>query len=69
LTIVTAIKHELPDIDLTLPMPPPSPSDDALFPPEFDFLVEQTPPRKRDMSVQAQAVDEYFLPPSSPESR
>ena len=71
LTIVTAVKQELPDIDLTLPMPPPSPTDDPLLllgPPEFDFLVEQTPPRKREMSVQAQAVDEYFLPPSSPES-
>ena len=71
LTIVTAVKQELPDIDLTLPMPPPSPSDDPLLlsgPLEFDFLSEPTPPRKREMSVQVQAIDEDVLPPSSPES-
>ena len=48
LTIVTAVKQELPDhIDLTLPMPPPSPSDDPLLlsgPSEFDFLSEPTTP-------------------------
>ena len=69
LTIVTAVKQELPDIDLTLPMPPPSPTDDPLLlsgPPELDFFPEPTPPRRREMSVQVQAVDED-LPPSSPE--
>ena len=64
LTIVTAVKQELPDIDLTLPMPPPSPTDDPLLlsgPPELDFFFsdsEPTPPRKREMSVQVQPYDE-----------
>ena len=69
LTIVTTVKQELPDIDLTLPMPPPSPTDDPLLlsgPPDSDFLPESTPPRRREISVQVQAVDED-LPPSSPE--
>jgi hypothetical protein len=70
LTIVTTVKQELPDIDLTLPMPPPSPTDDPLLlsgPPELDFLPEPSPPRRREMSVQVQVVD-GDLPPSSPES-
>ena len=70
LSIVTAVKQELPDIDLTLPMPPPSPTDDPLLlsgPPETDFLLEPTPPRRREMSVQVQADDDGDLPPSSPE--
>jgi hypothetical protein len=72
LTIVTAVKQELPDIDLSLPMPPPSPTDDPLLlsgPPEPDFSPEPTPPRKREMSVQAQMEQEIDgdLPPSSPE--
>ena len=68
LTIVTTVKQELPDIDLSLPMPPPSPTDDPLLlsgPPESDFFPEPTPSRRREMSVQAQAVD-GDLPPSSP---
>lgn len=59
LTIVTAVKQELPDIDLTLPMPPPSPTDDPLLllgPAEPDFLLKH--PRRREMED---------LPPSSPE--
>lgn len=72
LTIVTAVKQELPDIDLSLPMPPPSPTDDPLLlsgPPEPDFSPEPTPPRKREASVQAQMEQEVDgdLPPSSPE--
>ena len=69
LTIVTAVKQELPDIDLTLPMPPPSPTDDPLLllgSPEFDFFPEPMPPRRREISIQVQAVDRK-LPPSSPE--
>ncbi|KAF8817055.1 hypothetical protein BYT27DRAFT_6941902 [Phlegmacium glaucopus] len=73
LSIVTGVKQELPDIDLSLPMPPPSPTDDPLLlsgPPELD--PEPTPTR-REMSVQAQADQEVGfwhgdLPPSSPES-
>ena len=69
LTIVTAVKQELPDIDLTLPMPPPSPTDDPLLllgSPEFDFFPEPMPPRRREISIQVQAVDRK-LPPLSPE--
>ena len=66
LTIVTAVKQELPDIDLTLPMPPPSPTDDPLLllgPPELDFFSELMPPRRREMSVQVQAVEGDLPPP------
>lgn len=75
LTIVVGVKQELPDIDLSLPMPPASPTDDPLLlsgPPEPEFDSEPTPPRRREMSVQAQVGQEVGiwdgeLPPSSPE--
>ena len=71
-TIVTAVKQELPDIDLTLPMPPPSPTDDPLLlsgPCEPDIPLEPTSPRRRELSSQARMEQEVDgdLPPSSPE--
>lgn len=75
LTIVVGVKQELPDIDLSLPMPPASPTDDPLLlsgPPEPEFDSGPTLPRRREMSVQAQVEQEVGiwdgeLPPSSPE--
>ena len=70
-TVPQQVKLELPDhIDLSAPMPPPSPSDDPLLlsgPPE----PESSPLRRlsmrhhREVSVQAEQDD--ILPPSSPE--
>ena len=61
LTIVTGVKQEPPDIDLSLPMPPPSPTDDPLLllgPPEPEFDPKPTTPGRREMSVQAQMEPE-----------
>lgn len=55
------IKQEMPDIDLTLPMPPPSPSDDPLLlvgTREAPMEVERYPtPPRRHASVQAETSD------------
>jgi hypothetical protein len=68
LTAPSVVKQELPDIDLTAPMPPASPTDDPLLlsgPPEPSSTPIRQPPPKRMLShgVQAQVGD---LPPSSP---
>ncbi|TFK41544.1 hypothetical protein BDQ12DRAFT_678161 [Crucibulum laeve] len=68
LKVVTAplstVKKELPDVDLTAPMPPPSPTDDPLL---LSFPAEpsSTPTRPTRMSA---AVNTDVLPPSSPPS-
>ncbi|KAF9566463.1 hypothetical protein CPC08DRAFT_703800 [Agrocybe pediades] len=58
LKIVTQVKQELPDIDLTAPMPPPSPTDDPLLlsgpPEEFLMMEEERREIPRMMSVEAQ---------------
>ena len=55
------IKQEMPDIDLTLPMPPPSPSDDPLLlvgTREAPMEVERFPtPPRRHASAQAESSD------------
>ena len=68
LTAPSIVKQELPDIDLTAPMPPASPTDDPLLlsgPPEPCSTPIRRSPLKRMLShgVQAQVGD---LPPSSP---
>lgn len=68
LTAPSIIKQELPDIDLTAPMPPASPTDDPLLlsgPPEPRSTPIRRSPLKRMLShgVQAQLDN---LPPSSP---
>lgn len=69
--VTTQVKQEIPDdIDLTAPMPPPSPSDDPLLlsgPPEPP--IESNPskrPAARSHSISI-PVENDVLPPSSPE--
>ena len=70
-TIPQQVKQELPDhIDLSAPMPPPSPSDDPLLlsgppEPESSPLRRLSSRQQREVSVQAELDD--VLPPSSPE--
>jgi hypothetical protein len=70
-TIPQQVKQELPDhIDLSAPMPPPSPSDDPLLlsgppEPESSPLRRLSMRQQREVSVQAEQDD--ILPPSSPE--
>jgi len=71
-TVPQPVKQELPDhIDLSAPMPPPSPSDDPLLlsgPPEppSSPLRRTGSRQQREVSVQVE-VEEGVLPPSSPE--
>ncbi|KIM42226.1 hypothetical protein M413DRAFT_444671 [Hebeloma cylindrosporum] len=70
-TIPHQVKQELPDhIDLSAPMPPPSPSDDPLLlsgppEPESSPLRRLSRRHQREISVQVEMDD--ILPPSSPE--
>ena len=70
-TIPQQVKQELPDhIDLSAPMPPPSPSDDPLLlsgppEPESSPLRRVSMRQQREVSVRAELDD--ILPPSSPE--